>query len=648
MHTAQPRNQTSFLVAAALLVLLSVVAPNNPAHPASAQTPSTRYFPETGHSVSGLFLKYWNEHGGLAQQGYPISNELEEKSDTNGKSYKVQYFERAVFEYHPENKAPYDVLLSLLGNFEYQRKYAKGAPNQQPNTSAGSTLFKETGRRVGGAFLAYWNKNGGLAQQGYPISDELAEVSELNGKTYTVQYFERAVFELHTENAGTPYEVLLSQLGRFQYARRYQVATPFDLKVVTWLRENAIPFGTSERVSDYSDLMPLKEIIGDARIVALGEATHGTHEFFTMKHRMLEFLVKEMGFSVFALEDEWAETEGVNDYVQGGAGTAEQAVKRLAGSLPWWTEEMREMVSWMRAHNEAPGNAPRVSFRGVDMQLANLPLKNVEAYINRVDPPALQRVGQLYNCFRRYAIVPYNAEYKKLPANERAGCRANLQQVYDHLSSRQSTYEAASSPQEFANALHSARIVLQNEECNSGPACLTRDRSMAENATWLREQAGPDARVVLWAHDAHVGMYEEVHPDFTWKSMGQHLRDLYGEQAVTFGFDFSQGSFNAAIASGGTIVGGWKGHQIAPPHSNSYEYGFLAADIPRMFLDLRNIQRGETATDWLLGPRGKWMIGAAYDPSDPYHNTFLKEMSLPAWFDVLVYIQDSSPSRMLK
>jgi hypothetical protein len=187
-------------------------------------TNSTK-FPETGKTVKGLFLDYWKSHGGLAQQGYPISELMGEVSDLNGKPYSVQYFERAVFEYHPENKAPFNVLLSQLGRTQYTRKYPNGAPNQKPNTTAGSVLFKETGKRVGGKFLAYWNKNGGLAQQGYPLSDEFVEVSETNGKPYTVQYFERAVFEYHPENK-PPYDVLLSLLGTSQFNRKYGNTPP--------------------------------------------------------------------------------------------------------------------------------------------------------------------------------------------------------------------------------------------------------------------------------------------------------------------------------------------------------------------------------------------------------------------------------------
>jgi plastocyanin len=177
---------------------------------------AARTFAETGMTIRGNFLLYWNTHGGLTQQGFPISEEIVEKSDIDGKYYGVQYFERAVFEYHPDNNPPNDILLSLLGNFLYKQKYPSGLPAQQPNTGPGSVLFKETGKRLGGRFLQYWQQNGGLAQQGYPISDEFTEKSDLDGKTYRVQYFERAVFELHPENK-PPYDVLLSQLGTFRY-----------------------------------------------------------------------------------------------------------------------------------------------------------------------------------------------------------------------------------------------------------------------------------------------------------------------------------------------------------------------------------------------------------------------------------------------
>ena len=182
-----------------MLAILVVATPLMAPGAAVAQGDS-RLFAETGKTVKATFLKYWTEHGGLAQQGFPLSEEMQETSATDGKTYTVQYFERAVFELHPEFAGtPNEVLLSLLGVFLYSQKYTAidGAPGQQPNNEAGAVLFPETGKTVGGKFLAYWQTHGGLAQQGLPISDEFTEVSDLDGKPYRVQYFERAVFEIH-------------------------------------------------------------------------------------------------------------------------------------------------------------------------------------------------------------------------------------------------------------------------------------------------------------------------------------------------------------------------------------------------------------------------------------------------------------------
>src|SRR5215212_1077269 len=204
-----------------LILMLSAVLLTARPGPTGAQA-TDRFFPETGHTVKGKFLAYWESHGGLAQQGYPLSDEFSEVSELDGKTYTVQYFERAVMELHPENAGtPYEVLLSLLGVYEYQQRYSPaGAFNQRVSTD-NPLRFAETGHTIGGKFRAYWESHGGLAQQGYPLSDEFTETSTLDNQPHTVQYFERAVMELHPENAGTPFEVLLTQLGTYHYQARY-------------------------------------------------------------------------------------------------------------------------------------------------------------------------------------------------------------------------------------------------------------------------------------------------------------------------------------------------------------------------------------------------------------------------------------------
>lgn len=167
-------------------------------------------FSQTNQCIDEPFLTYWREHGGLAINGYPLTNAFTQTLEDN-RPYTVQYFERVRIELHPENPIPYKVLLGQFGRLLYLTD-----PNQPRATGvaplSGATYFDATGHNLGGSFRTYWETNGGLAQFGFPISEEFTEILE-DGKSYTVQYFERARFESHPENPA-PYNVLLGQFGR--------------------------------------------------------------------------------------------------------------------------------------------------------------------------------------------------------------------------------------------------------------------------------------------------------------------------------------------------------------------------------------------------------------------------------------------------
>jgi outer membrane protein assembly factor BamB len=176
------------------------------------------YFEPTGHTLAQPLRGYWEQYGGLAQFGYPLTEAFTETitlDDGKRHDFLVQYFERARFEHHPEHKGtPYEVLLGALGrHFHPQDPPAEAlaAPAIFPPVLV---YFNETGHNLGGPFLRYWQEHGGLFVNGYPISEEMMEVSPTDGKTYKVQYFERARFEHHPEYAGTPHEVLLGLLGK--------------------------------------------------------------------------------------------------------------------------------------------------------------------------------------------------------------------------------------------------------------------------------------------------------------------------------------------------------------------------------------------------------------------------------------------------
>jgi len=212
-------------------------APTPPAMPgitAPAQPkPGAAYFKETGHNVSGAFLSYWQAFGGLAIFGYPLTEEMQENGLT------VQYFERSRFELHP-GAAPqrYDVLLGLVG-----REVTAGRENEAPfrplprgdapvwnggmvPDSVEIVYFPQTGHYLGHGFLRYWQKFGGLEIFGFPISEEFREQNPDNGKTYVVQYFERARLEWHPGEWPERWDIMLGRLGAQVLNKRYGVPYP--------------------------------------------------------------------------------------------------------------------------------------------------------------------------------------------------------------------------------------------------------------------------------------------------------------------------------------------------------------------------------------------------------------------------------------
>ncbi|MBN9393358.1 MAG: polysaccharide deacetylase family protein [Chloroflexi bacterium] len=175
-----------------------------------------RFFKDTGHNVTGLFLQNYYDTGGLATNGLALTEEFKDKDGLT-----IQVFERAIFELHqpsqtadnpqPQPYIEHKLLGSLLTAGRDFGKVENGV------TNAETTFFPQTGHTLSHGFLAYWQNNGGLPAFGYPLSEEFQEKNPDDGQTYTVQYFERARFEYHPEHAGTPYEVQLGLLGR-QYA----------------------------------------------------------------------------------------------------------------------------------------------------------------------------------------------------------------------------------------------------------------------------------------------------------------------------------------------------------------------------------------------------------------------------------------------
>jgi len=407
----------------------------------------------------------------------------------------------------------------------------------------------------------------------------------------------------------------------------------------------ALPLSTTDPTASIDDLEPLRQMLGSAHVVGLGEGTHGTREFFLMKHRILKFLVTRMGFTHFAIEATSPEADDMNRYVLTGEGDPVKLLSRLY-FWTWNTQEVLDMVRWMREWNSTAPADQRVQFLGFDMQSPGASIDSVVAFVQRVDPNAVADITADYQClndFRNRGPTPASrpiSAYATLSATARADCAAGVKAVYDLLTSRRAQYEAASSSAVYQSVLHHGRLVQQFEGMAAIPAqgasSLSRDASMAENVTWIRDRAGPNAKIVLWAHNGHINAVSNL--------MGGYLRTTYGNDYLTLGFAFGRGTFSAVGQSGNTFLSLGTFTSNSFPKS-SIEAVFNATDKPRLLLDARQIANGGTAAAQLAAPIRMRSIGCCFDPTR--ESAYFYSARLPADFDLLVYIASGSASQRL-
>ena len=406
-------------------------------------------------------------------------------------------------------------------------------------------------------------------------------------------------------------------------------------EVSAWLDANVHPFDGSHLSLPHDDLEFLRDLVGDARTVALGENTHGTRDFFEMKAHILRFLVEEMDFDTFAIEATWPEALRLDRYVRTGEG---DAAVLLSGLYLWtWnTESVLEMIEWMRDHNEAGGD---VGFHGVDMQSPGMALHLVREYIGFVDPASRDSITGELDCLARFANDPLGRRpaqrYRDQPDDYRTECGASLEGVREHLVENRERYEAAGGEDRFAITLRSLRIAYQYHLLYSGGQ--SRDESMAENTVWLSDRIGPEGRMVLWAHNTHVSTQEGT--------QGYYQREAFGDDMVVIGFSHENGRFTAVGLTRESA--GLREFELDPPVEDSFEAYLAGASAPRFLLDLRR-PLDEPGSAWLSEPRLFRHIGCCFDPARPAdYFYYYRRAPLRDWFDAIIHFESTRPTALL-
>jgi erythromycin esterase len=387
---------------------------------------------------------------------------------------------------------------------------------------------------------------------------------------------------------------------------------PIPPEAVDWLRQHALPFATAEPGRDLADLRPFASWIGAARVVALGEATHGTREFFQLKHRLAELLVGELGFTVFAIEASMPDTEPLNRYVLSGEGDPARLIRGM-GFWTWDTREVLALVEWLRELNRS--GRGRVQFRGFDLQNPGSAAAVVIDLAARAAPERTAGIRQAYAWAGGGGddAMPPERALGRLSAASGvlAGLEADRSRLLEH---------AAAAEVEWA--LQNARIVIQQLVRKAGLG--SRERGMAENVEWLLAREPPGARIVLWAHNAHVRKSGKV--------MGALLAQRFGADFFSCGLTFGRGSYRALGEEKLAV------HETPAPRSGSLESYLASAGLPRFFVDLRNLPAGGPAGSWLAEPRPARQVGAR-ELAPGYIRT-----TAAASYDALAFLDEAGPS----
>lgn len=296
--------------------------------------------------------------------------------------------------------------------------------------------------------------------------------------------------------------------------------TPAD---IARLNQQLTPLTAVLPGSGVADLAPLAPIVASARVVGLGESTHGTHEVFQLKHRLLEYLVTQQGFTTLAVEVDYGWAEILNEYIQTGAGDA-LTVRKAIGSDVLNTTEFWDMVEWMRAYNQQ--HTAKIRYVGIDMQDPRANLLRLEHFATqRADTVLGRRVREL----RAYYAALQQAS---------ADTKQRIVRLSDELVQHLQTVAAPAAMQQHGQALHQRAGLLQ-----AANGITMRDQAMATNVAWLLRQE-PAAKVVVWAHNAHIQR------DKSYPLMGQYLAKQLGPAYVAVGFTTGHGTASVTKADG--------------------------------------------------------------------------------------------------
>lgn len=407
------------------------------------------------------------------------------------------------------------------------------------------------------------------------------------------------------------------------------------------VKEAAHPLTRSVR--DYD---PLLRFIGNARFVLLGEASHGTHEFYRDRAEITKRLIREKGFNAVAVEADWPDAWRVNRYVHGQSDDAD-AVEALSGfrrfpAWMWRNAQMLDFVGWLRAHNDAlrPG-AKAAGFYGLDLYSLHASIEAVLNYLEKVDAAAAERARHRYACFENFGQDPQAYGFAAGLGLSRT-CESEVVAQLIELQKRAAEYarrDGRIAEDDFFYAQQNARLIKSAELYyrtmfrGHTASWNLRDDHMARTLDALVEHfalRNCEIKAVVWAHNSHLGDARATQmSEAGERNVGQLMRERYGRACILTGFTTYTGTVTAASNWDGAA----ERKKVIPAMPGSYEEMFHETKIPAFLLTL---PRGTEVADGLREPMLERAIGVVYRPETEFASHYFRA-HLADQFDAVIH-----------
>jgi protein-L-isoaspartate(D-aspartate) O-methyltransferase len=377
------------------------------------------------------------------------------------------------------------------------------------------------------------------------------------------------------------------------------------------------------------------------RVVLLGEASHGTSEFYRARDAITRRLIKAHGFSIVAVEADWPDAAALDRYVRHRpARAAPEAPFQRFPTWMWRNTDVDAFLDWLRSHNEALAEERMTGFYGLDLYNMSGSIAAVLEYLETVDPTAAAVARQRYGCLTPWQKEPatygravLTASYRNCEREVIEQCRALLAKRLDY---------AQQDGERFLDAAQNARLIASAERYyrimyyGGAESWNLRDTHMFETLEHLLEARGPQAKAVVWAHNSHIGdaRHTEMGSVREELNIGQLCRERFGEEAALIGF----GTHTGTVAAASDWDGDMQVMRVRPSHADSYERLFHDSDVPRFLLDLRS---DRAVRKRLVEPRLERFIGVIYRPGTELMSHYA-EASLAQQFDAFVWFDETT------